>query len=85
MCVCVCVRLIQYPVYSVYCTCTLLADIIAKSLYRRRVDSSTTTVTGVRSRVAELLPSNIAARPAPSTAELVEQHVSRKKMKATEI
>ena len=44
-----------------------------------------TTVTGVRSKVAKFLPSNIAARPAPSTAELVEQHVSRKKMKAAEI
>ena len=49
------------------------------------VDSSVTSVTGVRSKAAKLLPFNIAARPAPSTAELVEQHVSRKKMKAAEI
>ena len=60
-------------------------DIIAKSLYRRHVDSSTTHVTGARSKAAKLLSSNIAACPAPSTAELVEQHVSRKKMKAAEI
>ena len=69
------------PYMIMYC----ITDIIAKSLYRRHVDSSTTSMTGVRSKVAKLLPSNIAAYPAPSTAKLVEQHVSRKKMKAAGI
>lgn len=60
-------------------------DIIAKALYRRHVDSAITSTTGVKSKAAKLLPANIAARPAPSTDELVEQHVSRKKMRAAEI
>lgn len=60
-------------------------DIIAKALYRRHVDSAITSTTGVKSKSAKLLPANIAARPAPSTDQLVEQHVSRKKMRAAEI
>ena len=48
------------------------------------MDSAIST-TGVKSIAAKRLPANIAEYPAPSTAELVEKHVSRKKMRAAEI
>ena len=65
-------------------TC-FFSDILAKALYRRHVDSSTTGMTGVKSSAANFLAPTIAPVPAPPTVGLVEQHVSRKRMRAAEI
>ena len=65
--------------------CCLITDflgIIAKSLYRRHMDCNATQV---KSAVAKMLAPNIAHTPAPPTVELVEQHASRKRMRAAEI
>ena len=75
-----------YSWHSVHdCVFNCYTDIIAKALYRRHVDSAITSTTGVKKKSAKLLPANIAARPAQSTDQLVEQHVSRKKIRAAEI
>ena len=54
-------------------------------MYRLHMDINVTSSTGVKSKVAAMLPPSIASIPPPSTVDLVRTHVSRKVMTAHEI
>ena len=54
-------------------------------MYRLYIDIDITTSTCIKSKDAARLPPNIASIPPPSTADLVQTHVSRKVMTAHEI
>ena len=54
-------------------------------MYRRHVDSSVISARDARSKAAKILAPNIAPMPAPPTSELMEHHISRKRMKEGEI
>ena len=60
-------------------------DFIAKSLRRRHMDPNTVHESGIARSVTKLLPRDVAFIEAPSTADLVESHVIRMKMKQGQI
>ena len=62
-----------------------LADLIAKTMNRKHLDSSVVRATGVKSAAAKTLFPNIASVPGVPTCELIHQHVSRKTMAHAEI
>ena len=63
----------------------LYTELIAKTMYRLHMDINVTNSIGIKSKDAARLPPNIASIPPPSTADLVQTHVSRKVMTAHEI